>query len=129
LIIGFLTFLIFLATGAYMRTGFPDLYSGNEVIRFLYRANHVYILFAALLNVSLGLYATEALSAWKKKLQSLGSRILLLVPVIFILAFFIEPPMASPIRPLTLASVLLTLGGMACHAVGAMGRGSNKTGG
>ncbi|HWP81194.1 MAG TPA: hypothetical protein VNN76_00900 [Bacteroidota bacterium] len=120
LIVGFLTCLVFLATGAYMRSGFPDLHAGNESIRFLYRANHVYILFSGLLNLCLGLYLTESSTKWRNKLQTFGSRILFLAPILFILAFFVEPPMASPTRPLTLVAAFLSVGGVLCHVIGGL---------
>ena len=37
---------MFLATGLCMRAGFPELYGANEALRYIYRANHAYILLA-----------------------------------------------------------------------------------
>jgi hypothetical protein len=56
LLLGLLTVLFFLATGAYMRARFPDLYGDNETIRYLYRANHIYILCAGLLHLPSALF-------------------------------------------------------------------------
>ncbi|MCI0707241.1 MAG: hypothetical protein L0Y80_07150 [Ignavibacteriae bacterium] len=118
LIFGIATLIVFLATGLYMRANFPALYESNDAIRFIFRANHLYILFSSLLNVALGLYATYRDSGWKLKLQLAGSYLLLAAAPIFIAAFFIEPPQASPMRPLTLVAAFLTLGGMLAHLVG-----------
>lgn len=37
-----------------MRASFPDLYAGNEAVRYMYRANHIYLLFASVLNLVMG---------------------------------------------------------------------------
>ncbi|MGH2566714.1 MAG: hypothetical protein ACRDGA_00120 [Bacteroidota bacterium] len=52
IVIGIATVVVFLGTGLYMRLNFPDLYESNEAIRYLFRANHLYILFAGLLNIA-----------------------------------------------------------------------------
>ena len=44
LVVGLLTVAVFLGTGLYMKTQFPALYGDNQTVRFLYRANHIYIL-------------------------------------------------------------------------------------
>ena len=46
LIVGLAGVAVFLGTGVYMRTHFPALYAGNEALRYMYRANHVYLLTA-----------------------------------------------------------------------------------
>jgi len=46
--------LTFLWTGRFMLRHFPAAYRGHEEIRFLYRANHLYIVFASILNVVIG---------------------------------------------------------------------------
>jgi hypothetical protein len=51
LIVGLAGVAVFLATGLYMHARFPALYGGNEALRFMYRANHVYLLLASLINV------------------------------------------------------------------------------
>ena len=56
----------FLATGLYMNAGFPDLYGANEVLRYLYRSNHVYILLASLINVALGVHLKAAAAGWRR---------------------------------------------------------------
>ena len=41
LITGLAAFGIFLVSGFYMYSGFPELYGNNEAIHYMYRANHV----------------------------------------------------------------------------------------
>ena len=64
-VVGLAGVVAFLVTGAYMRAGFPDLYAANEVLRYLYRSNHVYVLLASLVNVALGVHLTPAPPGWR----------------------------------------------------------------
>jgi hypothetical protein len=41
---GFLFVAVFLATGVYMKTQFPDAYHGDPGMRMMIRSAHVYIL-------------------------------------------------------------------------------------
>ncbi len=109
--------LVFLGTGVYMRISFPELYDGNEVIRYLFRANHVYILFSGLLNVLPGLYLSWSIIPWRKSLQRVGSWMLLIAPLFFMVAFIVEPVQASPMRPLTVTAAFVTLIGVTLHGI------------
>ena len=115
LVVGVLTVLVFLATGRYMRIGFPELYEGNEVLRYLYRANHIYILCAGLLNLVLGVYVTMSERAWVQRSQVLGSLLILIAPVLLIAAFFVETTEALPSRPLTALGLQGLFGGSLLH--------------
>lgn len=110
---GILTFVVFLGTGMYMRVNFPELYDDREAIRFLFRANHVYILFSGLLNIMAGMIPPSFSSG--KTLEKAGvpgSIALLLSAPLFIMAFFLEPPEASPMRPVTTTAAFLALIGV-----------------
>ena len=112
---GIVTVIVFLMTGLYMRWQFPDLYAGNETIRHLFRANHIYLLMAGLLNVGLGLYFVAQPSSWRRTLQRAGSALLLAAPVLLLAAFFFEPPHPAPERPITAAGLFAALLGMLGH--------------
>ena len=114
---GLLTVGVFLLTGLAMLLMFPGAYHSNEAIRYLYRANHVYILFAGLLNVALGLYVTPSDAAGRRILQLCGSVLLLVSPVLTVWAFVAEPWKASPSRPITVAAVVACVVGIALHFV------------
>ncbi|MBI3006201.1 MAG: hypothetical protein HYY49_12415 [Ignavibacteriales bacterium] len=116
-IVGMSTFLVFLLTGAYMRTVFPDVYSANESIRFLYRANHIYILFSGLLNILLGLYLTEYEIPRLRRLQRVGSALVASMTPFFLVAFMLEPVQASPSRPITTFAVFSTAIGVGLHVL------------
>ena len=57
LTLGFVTFLGFICTGVYLRLHQADLVDGPEAIRIAFRANHIYILMSALINLTLGVYS------------------------------------------------------------------------
>lgn len=97
---------VFLATGIYMRLEFPELYGDREAVRFLYRANHVYILFSGLLNIMAALIPPP--SRWSV-LHRWGSLALLLSAPLFVVAFLLEPSQASPMRPVTVTAAFLAL--------------------
>jgi hypothetical protein len=112
---GLLTVTVFLYTGFHMQSGFPALYQANESIRYLYRANHVYLLLAGLLNIVLGVYLSPVPEKWRTFLQHLGSLPILLAPPVLVYAFFYEAPQGSPERDVTFIGILCLLVGTLCH--------------
>ncbi len=122
LAVGATTVIVFLATGLYMRAHFPASYESDETIRYLHRANHVYILYSGLLNLAFGTYLATAAKGWRRGLQASGSGLLLLAPVLLIWAFFVEPAVAIPDRPRTTLGTVCALSGTLLHSVGASSR-------
>jgi len=111
LLVGVVGVLVFLATGLYMRSNFPALYAANETLRYMYRANHVYLLLASVVNLALGVYLVAPGTGWKAGLSRVGSGLVLLAPFVLCYAFFVEVPKASPERIFTaLGVVLVALG-------------------
>jgi hypothetical protein len=121
LTLGAVLFVVFLVTGRYMRTHFPAAFAGNEAIRYLYRANHVYILMAALLNLALGAHLAAAAGV-RRYLQAAGSVLLLVSAVLLVVAFYREPPLSSPHRPLTGYGMYTALAGTFAHTFAARRR-------
>lgn len=115
--VGWATLGTFLVSGMYMRSRFPEAYAMNEVVRYLYRANHIYLLFGGLLNLAIGRYFVEAAETWRRRAQMAGSTLLLFAPPVLAWAFLTEPPLASSHRPATLAAVILCAAGMLLHAL------------
>ena len=101
-----------------MQSHFPAVYLHNETIRYLFRANHIYLLFSGLLNVTLGTYVSFSDHEKRRKMQVLGSWLLLIAQGVLLAAFFIEPPQAEPERIITSLGIYLALGGVAFHALG-----------
>jgi hypothetical protein len=122
-LVGMAGVLVFLGTGVYLITHFPELHGGNDGIRYQFRANHAYILLSSLINWGLGLYLVGKESGWRRGAQRLGSLLLLGAPAVLLAAFFTEPARGLPDRPLTLLGMVLLLGGTVLHALGAGRRG------
>jgi hypothetical protein len=114
-VVGLVAVAIFLATGVAMKLMFPAVYHSNEAIRYLYRANHVYILFAGLLNLAIGAYVSPSHASFRRITQLWGSVLLLPAPFVLVWAFRVEPIHATSYRPLTLAGVVLCLAGVGLH--------------
>ncbi len=112
---GIVTVVVFLGTGVYMLWQFPGLYDGNETIRYLFRANHIYLLMAGLLNLGLGLYFAAQEAGWRRTLQRVGSALLMASPVILLAAFIIEPAQPDSERLITAAGLFAALGGIGFH--------------
>lgn len=112
LVVGLAGFAAFLGTGLYMARNFPAAYASGEEIRYMYRANHVYLLLASLVDIVLGCYWPAARPGWRGKLALFGAWLLLLAPMVLLYAFFAEPPRASPERAITFIGMLLMLLGV-----------------
>jgi hypothetical protein len=115
LVVGLVGIAVFLSTGLYMFRGFPELYGTNEAVRYMYRANHVYVLLSSLINVALAIYLVPARPGWKAWVGKIGSVLLILSPPILCYAFFAEAPKATPERAFTGLGVLALLLGVLAH--------------
>jgi len=98
-----------------MRIGFPELYGSNEIIRYHYRANHIYILLSSLLNIVLGCYLRQGVG-WRKRVALAGSLLLFSAPLVLVAAFFLEAPKGTPDRLITLAGIFMVFIGTAFQA-------------
>jgi hypothetical protein len=112
LLVGLAGVLAFLGTGAYMATHFPAAYEGHDAIRYMYRANHVYLLLGSLVNIAVGIYRTGTLPGWRGIIGRAGSSFMLAAPFVLLYAFFFEAPRGTPERAATLLGVLLLLIGV-----------------
>jgi hypothetical protein len=108
---------VFLYSGLYMRRQFPEAYAAHDAIRYLYRANHIYILFAALLNLTLGFQLSDAGRRGKGTLQMVASALVAAAVPLLVYAFFVEPPKASPERPITVLGIVCAAAGTGLHGV------------
>lgn len=115
-IVGFTFLVLFLATGGYLYSSFPEIYGENEAMRFMYRSNHIYILMAALINLGLGSYCRYSNNFKIKLVQQCGSILVFSAPFILFTAFFIEPKGMLVDRPITFWGILALLIGVVVHA-------------
>jgi hypothetical protein len=119
-LIGALTLILFIISGQYIGLryqGFsePELYGHNEAVRYLFRANHIYLLLPALLNLLLGSYLTLSPQRGRRIVQYIGSALLLVSTILLLAAFMIEPPQASPDRPLSYYGLISVFAGALLH--------------
>jgi hypothetical protein len=115
--IGVLGVLVFLGTGIYMRQHFPQAYAANEALRYIYRANHVYLLLASLVNVALGLNVAVARDGWRMGVATFGSWLALASPFVLTYGFFFEAPLGRPDRIITALGIFAVAIGVVAQLV------------
>ena len=109
LFFGLLLFLVFLATGYYMMQYFKPEHLDNHVMRMQIRANHIYILFIALLNVIAFKCELKMKHTMSKYLDSIFRMLLLLAGIISVVAFLKEHTGNLGVRSWTLSTVILSV--------------------
>lgn len=109
LIFGLLLFIVFLGTGYYMAEYFRPEHMDNLVMRMQIRANHIYILFIALLNIVA--YRSNFSSNHKKtNVLEIVFRLFLILSGIFaVIAFLKEHTGDLSVRTWTLLTVILSV--------------------
>ncbi len=100
---GFVFVAVFLATGVYMAIGIPDINQDDHGMRMMIRSAHVYVLMTALVNLVMGCYLTLCDDRQSRTLQLIGSCLIMSSPVIFVVAFFVEPAVGRLERPISIA--------------------------
>ena len=109
LFVGLAGLAAFLGTGIYLASAAPEHYRRAEALRFIYRANHVYVLLSSLVNLVLGIYLVPLAAGWRSLSSKIGSYLLLASPLILLLAFVLETSKVTPERPVTTVGVVLLL--------------------
>lgn len=123
LAVGLLGFVVFVSTGAYMRTMSPGIEEVDTQVRLLLRSRHVYLLFTALLNGVMGAYYRPAPPGWRTAVQRIGSGLLLAAVPMMLVAFAVEP--WGPLEALQIGPpvVIGSAVGVACQLVARGWRG------
>ena len=86
-IAGTATLVIFLLSGAYMRwIRVPPVPQLDDVTRAVYRSRHLFILLSAVVNLVFALAPSA-----KQRARQIVSVFVLVAPVLFLIAFAIEP--------------------------------------
>jgi len=114
---GALAVIAFLATGLMMRSQLRADPAVDLAVRYMRRADHVYLLLSGLLNLALGLVPA---AGRRSRLQTIGSACLLAAPLLYVVAFLVEPRPASLWRPFTLLATLLAAAGVLLHVFPAL---------
>ncbi len=84
---GVLMFVVFLYTGYYMVSKIVPHYESNQYLRMANRANHIYMLFIALLNIMIYGYNFRQ---GPKRLENVIRILLLLAGIFSAIGFFLE---------------------------------------
>lgn len=117
--------MVFLASGLYMLTKFPGIDKSNEVIKYIYKANHIYLLMASLLNMILGGYLLPNDKKVDKIFQIIGSVLIISSTIALIFAFFHEPGNPAIGRPITGPAITMIFFGVIFHWLSRRGKGSD----
>lgn len=118
-IFGWIIFVAFLLTGQYLRIYHNRLADTADGMRMLYRSRHIYILLAALLNITLGLYFSYAASRWRRGFQVAGSAVIVIMTLLLIPAFFYEPELGPTRTVLSYFGIIGMAFGLLLHFIGA----------
>jgi choline-glycine betaine transporter len=88
--VGLVTLVVFLVSGQYMKFHQPPMSELDPGPHVMFTSRHIYMLAAALVNLTLGAYVVSALGR-RRWIQALGSTLLVLSAILLIAAFVYEP--------------------------------------
>jgi hypothetical protein len=114
--------VVFLMTGQYMDRWLGHLAGMPDLPRMLYRSAHIYLLFAALLNLLLGLYGDDHPRGWRRGITKLGSVLILIAPVMILIGFDREASRTDFERPFVGFAIYGCFAGVLLHALAGIGR-------
>lgn len=118
LVFGIVFFIVFVTTGRYMRVDFPDKELISPELRVLMRSRHIYILFSALIHISLGVYLEMRLMSWQKILQFAGSVLLVTSSGLLLWAFIVESYQLQHFSDISRWGIYTSLAGVGLHLIG-----------
>lgn len=122
LAVGVLGVVTFLMTGQYMDRWLGHLAGMADLPRMLYRSAHIYLLFAALLNLLLGLQTDDRPHGWRCGLARVGSVLILAAPVMILIGFARESSRTDFERPFVGFAIYGCFAGVLLHALTGIGR-------
>ena len=115
--VGAVALLVFLLTGQYMDYLEVRTNALGETARVMFRSRHIYLLLAALVNLGVGAYFSYRARGWRRRLQLLGSALVVAAPALMLAAFFTEPTEPGLKRHFTLPAVVILSTGTLLHAL------------
>ena len=121
LIFGILLFIVFTVTGSYMRADFPDKEAMPQELRILMISRHIYILFSALIHLTLGSYMRMGSEVGTKILQYAGSAFLFTSSGLLVCAFVVETYSLQHFSAISRYGIFTSLAGVGLHVLGAIG--------
>lgn len=126
LIFGLILFIVFLITGRFMRTDFPDKEAIDQELRILMRSRHIYILFSSLIHLVLGIYLSIRPKPLSKAFQYFGSFSLTFSSFLLVWAFISETYGTRHFSDLSRFGIYSALAGVISHLVGSAMPGNQK---
>jgi magnesium-transporting ATPase (P-type) len=117
LIFGITIVIIFLLTGQYMDRYLNHLQGMADGPRLLYRTRHIFILLAGLLNLGIGAYFSFRKPLAARVMQVIGSTLIVLATVLFIVAFIYEPKMNALETPFSHRAMYSIFAGTLLHVL------------
>ena len=127
--VGAVALLVFLLSGQYMDYLEVRTNALGETARVMYRSRHIYLLLGGLVNLGVGAYFSYRERGWRRRLQLLGSALVVAAPALMLAAFFAEPGAPGLKRHFTLPAVVMLAAGTLLHALSGIrsGRGRVQT--
>ena len=116
-ILGIVMALVFVGTGAYMHFAHDHLAGMDDTQRLLFRSVHIYLLLSSLVNLVLGIHYWVYPKRSLRAMQTVGSTLIALAPVLFLLGFFNEPWLDGLRRPFTRPGVYAIAIGSLLHII------------
>jgi hypothetical protein len=107
----------FVLSGQYMAIFLNGLQDMADGPRLLYRSAHLYLMWASLLNLVIGLRFPPLRSGTVRIAQIVASFMLLAVPVLILIGFSIEARLPGVQRPYTNIANYLVLTGVLVHLI------------
>jgi hypothetical protein len=120
LIFGLLLFVAFVITGRFMRQDFPDKEAIEQEFRLLMRSRHIYILFASLIHLCLGLYFAWGKQKLTRAFQTTGSAVLTASSLLLLWAFVSETYYIHHFSESSRRGIYLALAGVGVHVIAAL---------
>jgi succinate dehydrogenase/fumarate reductase cytochrome b subunit len=118
--VGIATVLVFFATGLFLRYHRPPMTSYDDATRLLFRSGHIYLLFAGLVNLALGLHLSPLKRPAARHLAFAGSVLLVIAPVFLLAGFCFESAGAGMSRPIIHLGIYAAFGGVMLHFLGGL---------
>jgi len=117
--VGALALVAFVLSGQYMHWSLGHLRDLPDVPRLMYRSAHIYLLFAGLLNLAMGLYLQVQEATHARVIQAVGSVLLMASPVFFGWSFWAESQQPTIERLLLRLGIYASFGAVVLHTVAA----------
>lgn len=116
-IVGIMMAFAFIGTGAYMHFESGQLEGMEDTQELLFRSIHIYLLLASLVNFALGIHYWVHPQKTFRTIQTIGSTLIGLAPVLFLLAFFNEPFFLELERPFSRPGIYAITLGLFLHMI------------